>query len=75
MANAYPIGRKIVGIRYMTAQEMKEEEWAQTMHGPPTVIVLDDGGLIFASRDEEGNGPGAIFGRRPEYGAGFVRPE
>lgn len=33
------------------------------------MIELDDGTLLFPSQDEEGNGPGAIFGNTK--GEGF----
>jgi len=33
------------------------------MHGVPTALVLENGTVLYPSRDEEGNGPGAMFGR------------
>jgi hypothetical protein len=51
-------GRRLVAIRPMTRAEQKRESW----DGPTTVIELDDGSLLYPSRDEEGNGPGALFG-------------
>lgn len=51
-------GRKIVEVRPMTAKEVAREGW----DSPATVLVLDDGSLLYASRDEEGNGSGALFG-------------
>jgi hypothetical protein len=30
--------------------------------GEATVLVLDDGTILYPSRDDEGNGPGALFG-------------
>lgn len=63
------IGKKVVAIRPMTSAEREDEGWE--CHGEITVIVFDDGTTIFASQDEEGNGPGALFSRDSE-GAGFM---
>ena len=50
---------KIVNLRPMTKAEMNNEDW----DGPvPVVVVLDNGTKLYASRDDEGNGPGALFG-------------
>lgn len=51
-------GRRIAEVRRMTSAEMSAEGWSQ----PATVLVLEDGTLIYASRDDEGNGPGVLFG-------------
>jgi len=51
-------GKKIVAVRQMTAKELEHEGW----DNPNTCLVLDDGSLLYPSQDEEGNGPGAIFG-------------
>lgn len=56
------IGKKVVDIRPMTEKEMIQEYWDTQS----TVIVFDDGTYIYASSDEEGNGPGVIFGTRPK---------
>ena len=54
------IGAKIVKVRSMTAKEMKDECWEGR---PATAIELDNGIILYPSRDEEGNGPGALFGK------------
>lgn len=64
------IGAKVVDIRKMTAKEMRAEYWDETT----TVLVLDNGTKLYASRDEEGNGPGAIFGTNKEGGAFGLMP-
>jgi len=51
-------GRTIETVRPMTSDEQDVEGWSR----PATVIVLDDGTKIYPSRDQEGNGPGVIFG-------------
>ena len=51
-------GRKIVDVRYLTNEEVEEMGW----YGSSLVIFLDDGSNFFASKDDEGNGPGALFG-------------
>ena len=61
------IGKTIVKVRPMTQKEATEEgfesphmsrfeEWT-------AVLELSDGSAIYASQDEEGNGPGALFHR------------
>ena len=63
MAKSDPvIGQKIVAVRAMTSAEQKAEGWEGACHGPATVLVLSNGARIYASQDEEGNGPGALFG-------------
>lgn len=55
-------GKRIVDVRLMTSGEMKSNGWDHCRNREPVVLVLDDGTLLFASADEEGNGPGALFG-------------
>ena len=59
------LGLKIVGIRKMTKKEIRDEGWEGKID-TPTAIVLSDGTLLYASRDDEGNGPGQIFGKAPD---------
>ena len=59
------IGAKIVHIRPMTDKELQQEGWTRDFHAP-AVIILDNGYKIYASQDEEGNGPGALFGLTPK---------
>ena len=54
------VGRRIVAVRAMTKDELEAEGWLPDEAVP--VLVLDDGSVLFPSRDEEGNGPGALFG-------------
>ena len=58
------IDRKIVDFRPMTAEEIATEGWGDT-NEIAVVLVLDDGQLLYPSRDPEGNGPGALFGQDP----------
>jgi hypothetical protein len=55
------VGRTIRQIRQMLPSELKYEGW-EDRHKNTRVIVLTDGSLIYASQDDEGNGPGALFG-------------
>lgn len=50
-------GRTIVRVRYINEDEMKSLYWFES----GIVLELDDGTWIFPSRDDEGNGPGALF--------------
>jgi hypothetical protein len=45
----------------MTKVEQNAEGWRR----PATVLVLDDGTLLYPSRDGEGNDAGALFGKSP----------
>lgn len=54
------VGRRIVEVRAMNKHELEAEGWPPDETVP--VLVLDNGTILFPSRDEEGNGPGALFG-------------
>jgi len=56
------VGKKVVAVRGMTNAEMRKEGWDTSERA--TVIVFDDDTKVYASQDEEGNGPGAFFGRK-----------
>lgn len=61
----------VKNIRLMTQSEMNTEGWSGVR---PTVLELDNGDILYASCDEEGNGPGCMFGT-DKKGQGFiVRP-
>ncbi|MCK9458602.1 MAG: hypothetical protein M0R80_03100 [Proteobacteria bacterium] len=55
------VGRTIVAVRKMNKKELQQEGW-ERCGDPPKVLVLDDGSRIYPSQDEEGNGPGILFG-------------
>lgn len=55
------IGQKITEIRPMTEEEETNEGWDRNS-GIPMVVVFEDGTLLYASQDPEGNGPGTLFG-------------
>jgi hypothetical protein len=58
------MGATIIEIREMTDSEVTEEGWTiPRAHGQPVVLVLDNGTILYASQDHEGNGAGAIFGK------------
>ena len=50
-------GQKIVGVRYMTEEEIRPLGWTHR----PLAIFLSDGTVIYASCDDEGNEAGALF--------------
>lgn len=57
------IGKTIKSIRPMSEAEIEAEGWGGLTRGyAPVVIEFTDGSIIYASQDEEGNGPGALFG-------------
>jgi len=51
--------KKIVDIRWMTTEEADAMGWGDA----PVVLILEDGTQLFPSRDDEGNGAGALFGQ------------
>jgi len=57
-ANEHLAGRTIVKARYMTSEELELIGWYRRC----IVLELDNGTLIYPSRDDEGNGAGALFG-------------
>jgi len=66
--NQWPVGLKVRKVRHMTNAELGNEGWGDDR----TVMVIEfcDGSIIFASRDDEGNGSGTLFGR-DKAGEGF----
>lgn len=56
----------------MTREELQREYWGVSFSGrAPVAVVFDDGTVLYASTDSEGNGPGALFGYGPD-GEGFT---
>jgi hypothetical protein len=51
------LGRRIVGVRYMTIPEMQDFFWQSRA----LVLELDDGSMIFPAADDEGNDAGVLF--------------
>ena len=51
-------GKVVRDVRDMTPEEMDREGWSQITK----VIEFTDGTLVYASSDDEGNGPGVLFG-------------
>lgn len=58
------MGKQIVGVRNLTLHERTLEGWARNAQDA-VALELDDGTLLYASCDEEGNAPGSLFGRSP----------
>lgn len=54
------IGQRIVGVRLLTKTEIYVEGWDGNEDAP--ALILENGTLLYPSRDEEGNGAGALFG-------------
>lgn len=50
-------GRQIVDVGYLTEDARKSLMWDAAC----IVLILDDGSYLLPSRDDEGNGPGALF--------------
>ena len=58
------VGQKVKDLRPMTKPELRSEYWDErkTVY----VLVLENGMELYPSKDSEGNGPGAIFGKFEE---------
>lgn len=54
------VGKTIKSVRYMFDEEIENLSWG----GSSLVIEFTDGTIIFPSTDDEGNGPGALFGNK-----------
>ena len=52
------IGAKLIEIRNLTQEELEYEGWDRGTKA----LVFDNGCILYASKDEEGNGSGALFG-------------
>ena len=52
-------GRTVVDVRYLTEEEAGLLQW----QGRAVVLQFDDGSIYYPSADDEGNGPGALFGQ------------
>jgi len=63
------VGQKIKAIRPMTEDELRKEGWLDLNYPAPSAIELSNGIVLYPSQDEEGNGPGALFGNDPKTGA------
>jgi len=68
------IGQQIAAIRNMTKEELTEEGWEFSNPLSTTVIVLSNGTIIYPSADDEGNGPGVLYGKVPNVGGIYVHP-
>jgi hypothetical protein len=53
------VGRKITGVRWLSTKEIEALGW----HHSAVVLQLDDGTILWPSRDDEGDGAGALFGQ------------
>ena len=51
------VGRTIKAVRYMTDDEMSNLGW----NSSAVVLELDNGMLLYPSKDDEGNNAGALF--------------
>jgi len=65
----------VVGMRPMTGEELNFECWDDNPYPgrrAPMAIELDSGMVIYPSQDEEGNGPGELFGKHDGKGMRFA---
>ena len=51
------MGKRIVGVFYMSEKEMEELGWSKR----PLCLKLNDGSIISPQMDDEGNDGGALY--------------
>lgn len=51
------VGKVVKSVRYLSTQELEDLGWDQST----LVIIFTDDTAIYASCDDEGNAPGALF--------------
>lgn len=56
-AQSILVGRTIVAARYLTNDEAERLGWSSRS----VILELDNGDLVWPSRDDEGNDAGALF--------------
>lgn len=56
-ARSVLVGRTIVAARYLTNDEAERLGWSSRS----VILELDNGDLVWPSRDDEGNDAGALF--------------
>lgn len=61
VADSVLINRKIIAVRYLSEDEAERLGW----NGRSVVIHLDNGHMVWPSRDDEGNDAGALFTTDP----------
>jgi hypothetical protein len=62
-----PVGKVITGIRALRPGELADLDWLDpypVLSCP--VLELSDGTCFYPVQDEEGNGPGCLWGRSPD---------
>jgi len=60
-------------VRYMTKDELRQMYWDE--NAKVACLEHEDGTVVFPSRDEEGNGPGVLFGKYPNSYSFHVTPQ
>lgn len=68
------IGKKIVGVIPLPKKVIELEGWDNGYSRNAeyaTALLLDDGSILYPSQDEEGNGPGCIFGTDKDMETSF----
>ena len=56
-AESVLLNKKIVAVRYLTEQEQEILGW----YSRCVVIELEDGTIVYPSKDDEGNDAGALY--------------
>lgn len=54
-------GRVVKDVRPMTDAELTTQAWVPAPWEPPPKVIVLDNGILFPSKDTEGNGPGTWF--------------
>ncbi len=63
MMGSWPVGATVKETRGMTAEEAERAGWEHPSDWMDVMVIeFDDGGILYPSRDGEGNGGGVLFG-------------
>jgi hypothetical protein len=61
--------QKIVSVRKMTDKELEKEGWSKRKR--PVVLELEDGTILYPSKDAAGTEAGSLFGYDPSSEESF----
>ena len=64
------IGKKIVDVIKLPNTIFTQEGWEYSPYDG-IALVLSDGSFLYPAQDEEGNGPGALFGMNKDLDTAY----
>jgi len=64
LASRLLVGKKIKKVQWMTQEDAEHIGWYKR----PLLLILDDGSIIYAQMDDEGNDGGAMYVQTKDKG-------